>query len=148
MAVNSVRIQHGATARIGTGAASATRLTGANPGTAISNPLTVTFGGQSANIATAEELNASFVRKAKGIRDAGTATLTFLKDDNDAGQVAALAAFNSANQFPFAICDGTSGAILIAFEGLVSGFNHYAAGGSGDWIMLELTIDLTAQPGG
>jgi len=148
MAVNSVRIQHGATARIGTGAATATRLTGTNPGTAISNPLTVTFGGQTANIANAEELDATFVRKAKGIRNAGTATLTFLKDDNDPGQVAALAAFNSRNQFPFAICENAAGAIMIAFEGLVSGFNSYAAGGSGDWIMLELTIDLTAQPGG
>ena len=148
MAVNSVRIQHGATVRIGAGAIPAVRLTGTNPGTAIGNPLTATFGGQTANIATAEPLDADLVLKAKGIRDAGNVTLTFIKDDDDAGQIAALAAFNSANQFPLVVCDGTSGAILIAFEGLVSGFNHYAAGGSGDWIMLELTIDLTAQPGG
>lgn len=146
MPSNTVRLSHGTTARIGGGAATAIRLTGSNPGTAVANPISLTLGGQSANISTSEPLDQSVVTKLKGIRNPGTATLTFQKEDNDNGQIAVRTAYTSANQFPFAICDGTSGDILLAFEGLVSGINTYSAGGAGEYLMLEVTVELTAEP--
>jgi len=97
------------------------------------------------NLATSEPTDASLVRKAKGIRNPGTVTLTFLKDSDNAGQVALLAAYRATGAHAFRIDDSGN---LISFEGLVTNFNSYSAGGGSDYIMIEATVELTTEPGG
>ena len=143
-AINTPRILHGFTLSIGSGGATATRLTAHNSSGDIGGLLSLGgSGGVTAEIATTNPLDSTLVVKRKGIQNPGQMTFELLRDDNDEGQILLLAAARHAtNQFPFFLSGGGGS---IAFEGYVTAHTN-PGGGSGDFQRVSVTVELTTIP--
>ena len=99
--------------------------------------------GVTASLATAAPIDQALVLKAKGSQDPGQITMSFVRDDDDAGQIDILAAAKDQLKYAFFLTKGTG--LTMNFEGLVTAAVN--PGGSGtDFAMLNVTVDLTAFP--
>jgi len=166
------RIGHGTRCFVATTAPATETVAGYNGGNFIvnnnagrymeaSSPLnsTLSTGGQKA-VSTAEPTDRNLVLKQLvDIRNPGVLTLTFLKDDDDAGQAALRTAFAARAPITIKLLHAASrnGGIsqashhaaadeAIYFRGLVSGYNGYNAGAGGDWLNTEVTVELIVDP--
>ena len=120
---------------------------------------TISTGGQRA-VSVAEPTDRDLVLKQiVDIRNPGVLTLTFLKDDDDAGQSAFRTAFAARTPVTIKLLHeaARNGGISEAahhmaadqatyFRGLVSGMNPYNAGAGGDWLNIEVTVELIVDP--
>ena len=100
--------------------------------------------GVTASLATAAPIDQALVLKAKGSQDPGQITMSFVRDDDDPGQVKLLEAGKAAsNKYAFLLTKGSG--LSMNFVGLVTAAVN--PGGSGtDFAMLNVTVDLTAFP--
>lgn len=101
--------------------------------------------GRTYNVVTFNPLGSRSTKKLKGSYNSGSMTVSLGIDNDDAGQILALAALNSDNNYAFKLTRQNGD--IIYFEGIVVGF-PINFGGVDAINTGTITIEITAQDDG
>lgn len=122
----------------------------------VGDPLTATIStGQARAVSTSEPMDRDVVLKQiVDISNPGVLTLTFHKRDSNAGQMALRTGYAARtpivvklqNEAEAGGADHQEEDQASYFRGLVSGLNPYNAGAGGDFLNIEVVLELVVAP--